>query len=104
MSNKSFRLLWFKLRPNNKKHFAFNFPVPLYVFQELFDCITDLLSLACIFSNKNSCRGASSQLTLYTVRDIIIMTMRLLDSLTDEAPYYLADITTDKAGISISIK
>jgi len=104
MSNRSFRLLWFKLRLNNKKHFALNLPVPLYVFQELFDCTLDLMSLACLFSHKNSGLDASSQLTVYNFRDIIMMAINLFDSLSEDAPYDLADISTEKAGILISIK
>lgn len=104
MSNKSFRLLWFKLRLNDKKQFMLNFPVPLYVLQELFDCTLDLLSIACMFSHKNSGRDASSQLTVYNLRDIIMMAISLFDSLSEDAPYDLADISTEKAGILISIK
>jgi hypothetical protein len=50
MSNKGFRLLWFKLQRETGKCFCLTFPVALYIFQELLDSILDLLTFACSLS------------------------------------------------------
>lgn len=104
MSNKSFRLLWLKLQMENNKHFYLNFPIPLYVFQELLDCILDLLTLACLVVPRTPPSSSYSSFTVYTIKDIVLITMKLFDSLTEGEPYDLVDVTADNVKVSIKIR
>lgn len=104
MSNRCFRILWFKLQTEKNKHFYPSFPIPLYIFQELLDCISDLLTLACLFVPNRPNPVSSSYFTVYTVKEIVQMTMKLFDSLTEGEPYDLVDVTADKIKISVKIR
>ncbi len=104
MSNKSFRLLWLKLQREDNRHFYFTFPIPFYVFQELLDCFLDLLTLACLFVPNNPNSNLSSSFTVYTVKELVQITMKLLDSITEGEPYDLVDVTADKVRVSIKIR
>jgi hypothetical protein len=45
-----------------------------------------------------------SRITLYSVKDLVVLVMKLLDSLTGDEPYDLADVTTDKVQVLIKIR
>ncbi len=104
MLSKGFRILWLKLRTEENKHFYLSFPVPLYIFQELLDCTLDLLKLACLFARNRSNPDSSLSLTVYTVKEFVQITMKLLDSLTEDGPYNLVDVTAHKVKISVGIR
>ncbi len=101
MSIKGFRLLWIKLQIENKKFISIPFPIPLYIFQELLDCFLDLLTFACFFVPKPN---SSSRITIYSVKALVIIVIKLLDSLTKGEPYDLVDVTTDKVKVLIKIR
>lgn len=104
MSIKGFRLLWIKLETQNRRFISIPFPIPLYIFQELLDCFLDLLTVACFFIPIVPNPKSSSRITIYSVKALIIVVMRLLDSLTEDEPYDLVDIATDKVKVLIKIK
>ncbi len=103
MSIKGFRFLWIKLQIENKRFLSIPFPVPLYIFQELLDCALDLLTIAGLFVPKTP-NLKSSQITLSTVKELVIMVMKILDSITEGEPYDLVDVTTEEVKILIKIR
>lgn len=103
MLNKSFRLIWIKLQVHNNVHFNLPFPIPLYIFQELLDCILDLTIFACLFVPNSSKPGYSSSFSVYTVKELVLMINNLFDALTEGEPYDLVDVTADKVKVSIKI-
>lgn len=104
MSIKGFRLLWIKLETQNRWFLSIPIPIPLYIFQELLDCFLDLLNVACFFAPKVPVSNSSSRITLYSVKALVIIVMKLLDSLTENEPYDLVDVTTDKIKVLIKIR
>ena len=104
MSIKGFRCLWLRLQLESHRYIAIPIPLPLSVFQELLDCLLDLLTLACYFAPKPSSLKASSHITVYSMKALVIMVIKLLDSLTEGEPYDLVDVTTDKVKVLIKIR
>ena len=104
MSIKGFHLLWIKLRFKNKRFQSISLPISLYFFQELLDCILDLLTLACFFAPKAPDQNSSSQSTLYSAKELVIILMNLMDSFSINEPYDLLDITTDEVKILINFR
>lgn len=104
MSIKGFRLLWIKLQIENKKLINIPFPIPLYIFQELLDCFLDVLTVACFFVPRVPDPNSSSRITIYSVKILVIMVMKLLDSLTEGEPYDLVDVTTGEVKVLIKIR
>lgn len=103
MSIKCFRLLWIRLRIENRRFISIPFPIPVYIFQELLGCFNDLLTAACFFVPKVHDSNSSSRITIYSVKVLVILVMKLLDSLIGDEPYDLADVTTDKVKVLIKI-
>lgn len=104
MSIKGFRLLWIRLQTRDRRFIRIPFPIPLYIFQELLDCFLDLLAVAYFFVPKVPDPDSSSRITIYSVKALVIMAMKLLDSLTGDEPYDLVDVTTDKVRVLIKIR
>ena len=104
MSIKGFRILWFKLQIKNNRYFCLPFPIPMYIFQELLDCLLDLLTLVCLFVPKTPHPKSSSSFTLHTVKDLVQIIMKLFDSLTEGEPYDLVDVTADNVKVTIKIR
>ena len=52
MWNRNLRVLWVKIHVTENKHFYMNLPISLYAFEELTECVMDLLTLACFFVPK----------------------------------------------------
>lgn len=101
MLNKKFRILWFKLQREGNMNLCISFPIPLYIFQELIDCILDLLEFVYYIAPNRQNPGSS--LSVYTVKEIVRMTINLFDSLTEDEPYDLVDVTANKVKVSIKI-
>jgi hypothetical protein len=92
------------LQKEDNPHLSLSFPISLYVFQELLDCILDLLELACFFVPKRAFTNSSASFSVYTLKEFVRMTMRIFDSLTEGEPFELVDVTADKIKISIKIR
>ncbi|HHV13435.1 MAG TPA: hypothetical protein GXX75_24480 [Clostridiales bacterium] len=104
MSIKGFRLLWIKLQIENKRFIRIPIPIPFYIFQELLDCFLNLLTVTCFFLPKVPDPDSSSRITIYSVKALVIMVMKLLDSLNGDEPYNLVDVTTDKVKVLIKVR
>lgn len=80
------------------------FPIQLYIFEELLDCCLDLLSIACIFIPQRSISGSSSEISVHSMKALVLDVMTLLRALNDDDPYDLIDIRTDEVQLSIRVK
>ena len=101
---KGYRMLWIRLRIENRRFINIPFPIPLYIFWELFDCFLDLLTAACFFIPKVPDHSSSSRITIYSVKVLVIKVMKLLVSLAGDEPYDLVDVTNDKVKVLIKIR
>lgn len=104
MSIKGIRLLGIKVEISNKKFISIPFPIPLYIFGELLDCALDLLTVVCFFVPKAPDQNSSSRINIDSVKALVIVTMKLLDSLNTDEPYELVDVTTDKVKVLIKVR
>lgn len=101
MWNRSFRILWIKVHTT---HFYFSFPVSLYVFQELFDCVLDIMEFACLFLPKNPSARLPYAISARAVKDLIHATDKLFRSITDCEPYDLVEVNANNVLVSIKIR
>lgn len=104
MSIKSFPILWIKLQMEEKKHINLSIPVPISVIQEILDGTLDLLQLICLFKRNRYYTNTTSSISINTIKELLLMTMKLLDSLTEGEPYDLVNVAADKVKVSIKIK
>lgn len=100
---KGFRILWIKIRVKNRRFIRIPFPIPLYIFEELLDCFLDILNVVYFFVPKVSKANSFSQFNVYSVKTLVIMVMKMLESLTGEESYELVEVTTDKVEVLIKI-
>jgi len=98
-----FRILWVKVSITEGRHFYLNFPVCLNVFQELFDCVLDLMEFACIFVPKNPSAHSPSTVTTRQVKELIHATDKLFHSITDCEPYDIVEVSVKNVSVSIKI-
>lgn len=104
MWNKNFRILWFKFQIDTYNHFGIPFPIPMYIFQELLDCTSDLLTVVSLFVPKNAPTITSPSFSIHTARELIHMTTKLIDSLAQDEPYDLVDISVKNVKVFIKIR
>ena len=104
MSNKGCRALWIRLQIEDYRFIRLPFPIPLYIFEELLDVVLDLLSLVCFVVPKKPVGADASRLSVPLVKALVGDCLRLLQSLNDEAPYDLVDVTTDKVKVLIKVR
>lgn len=104
MSTKGFRILWIKLQIEDKRFIKIPFPIQLYIFEELLDCFLDLLIIACFFVPKASVPTGSTQISVHLMKALVSDVIRLLRSLSDDEPYDLIDVATDKVKVLIKIR
>ncbi|MEA4894943.1 MAG: hypothetical protein VB064_06735 [Oscillospiraceae bacterium] len=102
MSNRGLRIVWLRLRIEKGKRFRLFFPIPLGVFRELLDNLHDLMALICVFVPKRSENNPG--FSVYAVKELILMLILFLGSITDYGPYDLVDVTADKVRASIKIR
>lgn len=103
MSIKGCHLLWLKLRIEGGKFIGISIPIPLYTLQELLDCCLDLLTAICFFAPKVPDSGSAFKITIYSVKELIIIVMKLLYSLTEDESYDLINVTTGNVKVLIKI-
>ncbi len=104
MSIKCFRLLWIKLQIEDRRFINISVPMPLYIFQELFDSFLDLLTVACFFVPKARDSNSSSRINIYSMKALTAVVMKVLDSLNEDEPYNVVDVSTDKVKVLIKIR
>jgi hypothetical protein len=74
----------------------------MYIFQELLDCVDDLILTACLFV-PNTTRQTSSY-SVHTIKALVQMAAKLFDSLKGEDPYELVKVDTSQVRVSIEIR
>ncbi len=104
MWNKGFRILWIKVHTTGERHFYFAFPICLYLFQELFDCLLDIMEFACLFIPKNPPAHLPHTISARSVKELIHATDQLFRSLTDCEPYDLVEVNAKNVSVSIKIR
>lgn len=104
MSIRSFRLIWLKLQIGSKRSFPISIPIPLFVLQELLDCLLDLLTIANLFAPKKTIPFSSSHISISSAKMLVIMIMKLLDSIAGNEPYDLIDVTADEVRVLITVR
>ena len=102
MSNRGLRLIWIKVNTENGKKFRLSFPVSLNVFRELLDSFQDLITVMCLFVPKSY--APKNSISIHVVKDIVVMVIELLGSITDDGPYDLVDVEADRVKVSIKIR
>lgn len=101
MLTNKIHILWLKLQREDK-HFRLSFPIPLYIFKELLDCILDLLELACFLVPEKNQKD-NSQISFYGAKIITQMGMNLFDTLAEGEPFNFFDVKTNKIRVSAKI-
>lgn len=103
MWNRWFRILWIKINITGEHHFHMNLPVCLCVFQELFDCVLDLMEFACIFVPKYPSVRSPGAVSARQVKELIHATDKLFHSITDCEPYDIVEVNVKNVSVSIKI-
>ncbi len=80
-----------------------NLPISLYAFEELADCVMDLLALACFFVPKST-KLSSHSVSVHDAREVMQAVLRMFDSLTFDDPYDLVEVETHNVKVSIKIR
>lgn len=104
MSIKSGHYVWLKIKVESKRYMNISLPVSINAVREILDCFVDLLSAACFFVPNVHKADSDTQMTVFTMRDFVILVEKLLDALTDEGAYNLIDVAADDVNVSIKIK
>ena len=102
MSSRGIRVVWLKLRTRGGKGFHLRFPIALYVFQELLDSFADVMAVACVFVPKKV--DSNPRISVHAIRELILMLITLLGSITYDGPYDLVDVSADGVMVQIKIK
>jgi hypothetical protein len=104
MWNRGFRIIWVKVHITGSRYFYINLPVSLSVFEELMDCLADLLALACLFIPKNPPSQMRGMLPARAAKDLIESTNMLLRTVTDQEPYDLVEVNVENVTVAIKIR
>ena len=94
--------MWIKLEFRQNRISRLPVPVPLYVMEEIFDSIQDLLAAICFFVPDGQIKN--TPYSIHSLKAMVQMAIRLSGSLTGEEPYELVDITAQHVRVSIQIR
>ena len=94
--------MWIKLEFGQNRISKLPVPVPLYIMEEIFDCIQDILTVACLFTTDGKIKN--TPYSIHNLKDMVQMAIKLFGSLTGEEPYELVDITAEHVRVSIQIR
>lgn len=100
---KRLRILWVKVQISGGKHFYLNLPISLYAFEELLDCVIDLLNVACFFTPKQPLTS-SSTVSVHTVKSLMKELINLMDLLAVSEPYDLVNAEIRNVKVSVKIR
>lgn len=95
-------VLWLKFQREDK-HFRLSFPIPLYIFQELLDCILDLFEFIC-FLVPDKKQNTYLSFSVHDIKTLVQKTAELFDSLAVNEPYNLFNIKTNQIRVSAKIR
>jgi hypothetical protein len=101
MSNSFFPIVWCKLQTKRKKRFCLVFPVSLFVFRELLDCLLDLMELICFFAPKN--KNSVARFSVHAAKELAGMLLNCLGSIHGDGPYELIDVFANDVKVSIKV-
>lgn len=101
---KGFHSVWINIKIDNHKRFRLFLPISLYTFWELLDCVTDLLSLACLFVPSRLKANMHKPAYIHTVKELAKLIMDFLSSVTEDGPYELVDVSHENVRVSIKIR
>jgi hypothetical protein len=101
---KNFHSIWINIKIDSHKHFRLFLPISIYTFQELLDCVMDLLSLANLFVPREHKAYKHQAISLYTINELVLLLTNLLASITDYGPYDLVNVSCENVNVSIKIR
>lgn len=101
MSIKRLRVLWIKVHIREGKRFYLNIPLAFYAFEELLDCIMDLLNVADFLIPK---KQNNLPLSVHTIKSLIKELIHLMDSLVDSEPYDFVNVEVENVKVSLKIR
>lgn len=104
MSIKSGHYVWLKIKVDSKRYMNISLPISINAVREILGCFVDLLSTACFFVPNVHKTDSDAQLTVFTMRDFVILVETFIDALTDEGTYDLVDVEADDVNVSIKIR
>ena len=97
------RIILFRLQ--TESHRGFTVPIPLYILEELLDCLYDIVSVVCLFEPKlQAGEEHMARRPVHNARELLWLTQELLGSLWDSEPYELLSVTADKVAVTIKIR
>jgi hypothetical protein len=80
-----------------------NLPISLYAFEELTECIMDLLTFACFFVPKGL-RPSPYSLSVHEAKEVMQSILRMFESLTFDEAYDLVEVEAQNVKVSIKIR
>lgn len=104
MLTRSFHSIWINIKIDGHKHFRLFLPVSIYAFQELLDCVLDLLSFASLFVPRENKANKYKSISVHNINELVLMVMSLLASITENGPYDLVDVSCENVNVSIKIR
>lgn len=103
MLNKGFRIIWVKVHVNKAKHIHLTIPISLSAFNELLECLMDLLEVICFFTPKRL-TASSTTVSIHAVKELSQALIHLFDSLAGTEPYDLVDVEVENVKVSVKIR
>jgi hypothetical protein len=95
--------MWVKVHISGGKHFYLHLPISYYAFEELFDCVMDLLSVACFFTPKRQLTDSSS-VSICTMKSLMEVLINLMDSLFGSESCDLVNVEVENVKVSVKIR
>lgn len=95
--------MWVKVHISGGKPFYLNLPISLYAFEELLDCVMDLLGVACFFTPNQQLTNSSS-ISVHTIKSLIKALINLMNSLVGCESYDLVNVEVENVKVSIKIR
>ena len=102
MWNRNVRIVWVSIQLAEPKKFHLNLPISFYAFEELLDCVINLMDFACFFTRRDGAISASAP-TIYGIRELLKGSRRLFEALTDTEPYDLVNVETKDVRVIVRI-
>ncbi len=103
MLNRNLRIIWVKIHVTENNRFYMNLPISLYAFEEISECVMDLLALTCFFAPKEYGTSFHS-VSVHTLREVLHSVIKMFESLTFDEPYDLVEVEAQNVKVSIKIR
>lgn len=96
-------IIWVKVKISGNRHFNLNLPISLYAFEELLDCLMNLLQFGFFLKPKQQLPNDSS-LSVHTIQSLLRSLSDFMHSLVGYESYDLVNIEVDNVKVSIKIR